>query len=39
MKTIELPIEGMDCADCARHVSRALEAVPGVCRVEVLLAA
>ncbi|BBM70787.1 heavy metal translocating P-type ATPase [Rhodothermus marinus] len=39
MKTIELPVEGMDCAECARHVARALEQVPGVCRVEVLLAA
>ncbi|SHK84661.1 heavy metal translocating P-type ATPase [Rhodothermus profundi] len=39
MKTIELPVEGMDCADCARHVAQALERVPGVCRVEVLLAA
>jgi Cu+-exporting ATPase len=39
MKTIELPVEGMDCAECARHVAGALAQVPGVCRVNVLLAA
>nr|MBO2492440.1 cadmium-translocating P-type ATPase [Rhodothermus marinus] len=39
MKTVELSVEGMDCASCARHVAQALESVPGVCRVEVLLAA
>ncbi len=39
MKTIELPVEGMDCAECARHVAQALENVPGVCQVNVLLGA
>ncbi|GBD01133.1 Copper-exporting P-type ATPase A [bacterium HR18] len=39
MKTLELSVEGLDCASCARHVAQALEQVPGVCRVEVLLAA
>ncbi len=39
MRRIELPVESMDCASCARHVAQALEQVPGVCRVEVLLAA
>ena len=39
MKTVELSVEGVDCASCARHVAQALESVPGVCRVEVLLAA
>ncbi|MDR7492632.1 MAG: cation-translocating P-type ATPase [Armatimonadota bacterium] len=37
--TIEVPIRGMDCADCARHVQRAIAAVPGVISVEVRLAA
>ncbi len=36
--TAELPVRGMDCGDCARHVQRALAAVPGVKEVEVLLA-
>jgi Cd2+/Zn2+-exporting ATPase/Cu+-exporting ATPase len=35
----ELPIAGMDCAECAAHVQRAIAAVPGVQSVEVLLAA
>ncbi len=37
--SLELPIAGMDCAECAAHVQRALAAVPGVQSVEVLLAA
>jgi len=36
--TAELSVRGMDCADCARHVQRALSGVPGVKEVEVLLA-
>ncbi len=36
---LEMPVEGMDCAGCARHVRQAIEAVDGVCSVEVLLAA
>jgi P-type Cu+ transporter len=42
MKTshlIKLPIEGMSCASCVRRVEKALEAVPGVARAEVNLAA
>ena len=35
--TIELPIEGMDCADCTRHVKKAVTAVPGVRSAEVYL--
>lgn len=31
----EFEILGMDCADCARHVQRALQAVPGVAHAEV----
>ncbi|MDR7387386.1 MAG: heavy metal-associated domain-containing protein, partial [Armatimonadota bacterium] len=33
--TAELSVRGMDCADCARHVQRALSGVPGVKEVEV----
>ncbi|MDW8327454.1 MAG: cation-translocating P-type ATPase [Anaerolineales bacterium] len=36
---LELPIAGMDCAECAAHVRRAIAAVPGVQSVEVLPAA
>jgi Cd2+/Zn2+-exporting ATPase/Cu+-exporting ATPase len=35
---IEIPIEGMDCADCTRHVKHAIADVPGVDSVEVYLA-
>lgn len=38
-ETIELSIKGMDCADCARHVKEAIEAVPGVTEVEVFFSA
>ena len=37
--TTELPIRGMDCADCARHVQKALAALPGVEAAEVRLSA
>ena len=37
--TIEVPIQGMDCADCAMHVEHALRELPGVQRVQVLLGA
>ena len=33
MDTVIFKIEGMSCGGCVRHVSRALEAVPGT-RVE-----
>jgi Cu+-exporting ATPase len=36
-QTIELPIEGMDCADCTRHVQKAVLGVPGVNSAEVYL--
>lgn len=39
VKVIELPISGMDCAECSRHVEHALAAVPGVTSVQVLLSA
>jgi Cd2+/Zn2+-exporting ATPase/Cu+-exporting ATPase len=38
-QTIEVPIQGMDCAECTRHVQQALARLPGVESVEVLLAA
>ncbi|MBE0598108.1 MAG: cation-translocating P-type ATPase, partial [Desulfuromonadales bacterium] len=37
MKVITLPIRGLDCAECAGHVKQALESVPGVAEVDVLL--
>lgn len=36
--TIEIPVRGMDCADCVSTVQRAISAVTGVERVEVYLA-
>ncbi|MBK5108603.1 MAG: heavy-metal-associated domain-containing protein, partial [Anaerolineales bacterium] len=38
LKTTELPIQGMDCAECTRHVKHAIEKVDGVETVEVYLA-
>ena len=38
LHTLELPITGMDCAECAAHVQNALEAVPDVTSVQILLA-
>jgi Cu+-exporting ATPase len=37
-KTIEIPILGMDCADCTLHVQHAIAALPGVESVNVYLA-
>jgi Cd2+/Zn2+-exporting ATPase/Cu+-exporting ATPase len=39
LETIEVPISGMDCAECTRHVEHAISALPGVDSVEVLLTA
>ncbi len=36
-QTIEVPILGMDCAECTQHVQKAIAAVPGVRAVDVLL--
>ena len=36
-QTVEVPIAGMDCADCARHVQHAIAELPGVESVDVLL--
>jgi Cu+-exporting ATPase len=38
-QTVEVPIRGMDCADCALHVQRAIGALPGVASADVYLAA
>ena len=38
-QTIEIPIEGMDCADCATHVQKSISTVPYVLFVDVLLGA
>lgn len=35
---VEVPIAGMDCAECTVHVQRAIAALPGVESAEVLLA-
>ncbi|MBX3415630.1 MAG: copper-translocating P-type ATPase [Pirellulales bacterium] len=39
MARIELPIEGMTCQNCVRHVTQALAEVPGVSDAEVSLEA
>lgn len=36
-QTLEVPIAGMDCAECAQHVQQSLATVPGVHAVEVFL--
>ena len=38
MRTFSLPINGMTCSGCAAAVTKALQKVPGVLRVEVHLA-
>jgi Cd2+/Zn2+-exporting ATPase/Cu+-exporting ATPase len=37
-QTVEVPIQGMDCAECTRHVQHAIAQVPGVESVDVFLA-
>ena len=39
MQNIELKIEGMSCAHCVAHVTKALQAVPGVRSADVQLEA
>ncbi len=34
---IEVPVAGMDCAECTNHVRHALEKIPGVHSVDVML--
>ncbi len=38
LQSLEVPIAGMDCAECAQHVQRALCKLPGVESASVLLA-
>ena len=38
-ETVEFPVQGMDCAECALHVQQAIEKVPGVRSANVLLGA
>jgi Cd2+/Zn2+-exporting ATPase/Cu+-exporting ATPase len=38
MQTLEVPVKGMDCAECTVHVQRAIAGLPGVESVHVLLA-
>ncbi len=37
LKTVEIPVAGMDCADCTRHVQHAIATLPGVDSVDVFL--
>jgi P-type Cu+ transporter len=39
LQNVEVPIQGMDCSECTRHVQKAIAALPGVSQVEVYLAA
>lgn len=38
LQTIEIPVSGVDCADCARHVQQAIAELVGVESVDVLIA-
>jgi len=35
--TLQLDVDGMTCGNCVEHVTRALQGVPGVIKVEVSL--
>src|SRR5438045_772486 len=37
LERLEIPIAGMDCAECTQHVQHAIAALPGVEKVDVLL--
>lgn len=39
IKTLEVPIRGMDCVECTQHVGQAISKLDGVKSVDVLLAA
>ena len=39
IKTFEVPIQGMDCAECTQHVQQAISKLDGIKSVDVLLAA
>jgi P-type Cu+ transporter len=38
LTTVDVPISGMDCAECTQHVQHAIAALPGVESVDVFLA-
>jgi Cu+-exporting ATPase len=38
LQTIDVPVKGMDCAECTQHVRHAIAALPGVADVNVYLA-
>lgn len=38
MNTVELDVQGMTCGSCVKHVTKALQSVPGVSHVDVDLA-
>jgi len=38
LQTLEIPISGMDCAECTQHVQHTIEKLPGVHSVQVFLA-
>ncbi len=38
LHTLEIPVSGMDCAECTLHVQHAIAALPGVQHVDVFLA-
>jgi Cd2+/Zn2+-exporting ATPase/Cu+-exporting ATPase len=38
LRILEVPISGMDCAECTQHVRHAIVSLPGVASAEVLLA-
>jgi P-type Cu+ transporter len=37
-ETVEIPVKGMDCSSCVKHVQDAITALPGVTAVSVFLA-
>ena len=37
IRTLEIPIAGMDCTECTQHVRHAIAALPGVKKVDVFL--
>lgn len=39
LQTLEVPVKGMDCAQCALHVQHEISRLDGVSKVDVLLAA
>ncbi len=38
LRTLDIPVQGMDCAECTLHVRQAIQGLPGVQSVEVFLA-